>query len=87
MGNNKFITSLKAHEGKIKNLEVKDSKVKKKSLALKSINNHEDRNGYDNDNDNDDDIVMSVKRFTKFLRNKKYGNQRIFIRHKDDKEE
>lgn len=85
MGNNKFITSLKAHEGKIKDLEVKDSKVKNKSLSLKLINNHEDRNGYDNNND--DDIVMSVKRFTKFLRNKKYGNQRIFIRHKDDKEE
>jgi len=85
VGNNKFITSLKAHEGKIKDLEVKDSKVKNKSLSLKLINNHEDRNGYDNNND--DDIVMSVKRFTKFLRNKKYGNQRIFIRHKDDKEE
>lgn len=82
-----FIGTLIAHEGKIKELEVKDSEVKQKSLALKSVNNYEDKNRYNDQEDDDDDIAMIAKRFTKFLRMKTYGNQRNFRRERGVKGE
>jgi hypothetical protein len=50
-----FIGTLIAHEGKIKELEVKDSEVKKKSLALKSVNNYENKYRYNDEEDDDDE--------------------------------
>ena len=38
----KFICSLIAYKGKIKELEAKDCRIKKKGLALKSMTNHKE---------------------------------------------
>jgi hypothetical protein len=41
------------------------------------VTNHKEINEYNNEKD-DDDIAIIAKGFTKFLRKKKYSNQRIF---------
>jgi len=41
---NEFVRSLLSHEEKIKEFDVKNSSTKKKSLALKVINDNEDKN-------------------------------------------
>jgi hypothetical protein len=81
-----FIGSLIAYEGKIKELKVNSSNIKKKSLTLKAINKDEDRNGYNGEED--EDLAVVTRNFTKYLRIKKYGtNHRNFRKKKGDNRE
>lgn len=50
------------------------------------MTNHKEINEYNNEED-DDDIAIIAKGFTKFLRKKKYSNQRIFWRENVDNRE
>jgi hypothetical protein len=71
-----FICSLIAHKGKLKELEAKDYRTKKKCLALKSMINHKEVNGSNSQEDNDD-IKLIIKIIIEFLRKKMYGTKEI----------
>lgn len=73
---NEFICSLLAHEGKLKELEAKDCRTKKKCLALKSMTNHKEVNRYNSQEDNDD-ITLIIKIIIEFLRKKRCGTKGI----------